>query len=232
MTASAKIVAPSIVQFLVNKSCGLGVCQRLHYQLVLLLKVKSLATLACILVGVVVGVRRDIPVDPSAVALTPAANYTCPQSSMYRNDTTAEFFTSTRQAGKAWPVFNLEMPTNQTEFMCGLANRALPADCNCGFLFKWTDPVMKTFQFRSIPFDSEIYFLDRVRTVVGISAQPAYSQTPVTSPADIEFAIIVQSGALNATGVGLGDPVRLGDFNGINEGSTRVLIDDLVGMHN
>lgn len=162
------------------------------------------------------------------------ASYECPESSHFRNDSTAEFFTSSRQPDdETWPIIKLEIPKTESEFMCGFANRKLTKDCvDCGFVFKWEDPKIRSFFFRSVPFDSEIFLLNKMRQVIKIGASLAYSRTPVVTPEDMQYAIVLPAGAQANMTIATGDAVRLGDLSGMFEGGALLLPDDKIGMHN
>jgi uncharacterized membrane protein (UPF0127 family) len=162
------------------------------------------------------------------------ASYDCPASSRFRNDSTAQFFTSSRQPDdETWPIIKLEIPKTESEFMCGFANRKLKKDCvYCGYLFKWADPKIRSFFFRSVPFDSEIFLLDKMRQVIKIAASQAYGRTPVVTPEDMKYAIVLPAGAQANMTIAAGDAVRLGDLSGMFEGGALLLPDDKIGMHN
>lgn len=163
---------------------------------------------------------------------TITATYQCPSSKTIRSDAKVEFYTARRMPTDPWPVIDVEVPKTYAEFMCGVQNRELAANCNCGYLLKWSDPQSRQIYFRSVMFDSEVYFLDYLKRVLAYQAVPAKSRDTVYSPAETEFVLITQPGLADRLGVQLGDPVSAIVPGDSYIGSGASDFDDRVGMHN
>ena len=140
--------------------------------------------------------------------------YTCPSVSRpFRADTQVEFFTLGRRPGdSSWPVVSAEVPTTYQEFMCGIVNRTLPVGCstNCGFLLQWQTPSIRTFNFTSVQYDSDVYFLDRFKTVISTTFKNARDTGLVTSTGDMVYTLLVPKGSLSGGSVAAAsDPARI-----------------------
>jgi uncharacterized membrane protein (UPF0127 family) len=165
----------------------------------------KLFLLCCISLGEITGIRiRDV---------SPSLSTTCPGDSVFHNDTTAEFFSTSRQPDdRNWPVFSIQVPKSESEFYCVASNRK-SLDRNTGFLIKWISPILRTFFFKSILFDSELIFLNKYQEIISINSALARSAVPINSNQDTQYALLVPAGTRKALGLATGDPVKFGDFN-------------------
>ena len=173
-------------------------------------------SIVILFLGIVQGIRiRDVSSSLST---------TCPGDSKFHNDTTAEFFSISRQPDDSnWPIFSVQVPKSESEFYCVASNRK-SIDPQTGFLIKWTSPILRTFFFKSILFDSELIFLNKYREILTITPVLAKSAVPINSNQDTQYAILVPTGTQASLGLQAGDPVVIGDSDGMYQGATSGLL--------
>lgn len=158
--------------------------------------------------------------DTTTTETTPAVpSMNCPANtttSQFRHDISIEFFTGSRPAeGGNWPVLKAEVPKTYDEFMCGIANRTLsPSNCttDCGILFGWEQPGMRTFMFDGVLYDSETVFLDEFRNVLSIYSSSVGDGNKVTSSPEMTYTLIVPKGTLSSLGLSQSDPSKISSF--------------------
>jgi hypothetical protein len=165
------------------------------------------------------------------------SSYTCPSVSRpFRADSQVEFFTTGRQLGdSSWPVVSVEVPSTYQEFMCGIVNRNLSAGCTkgCGYLFKWQYPSIRTFNFTSVLYDTDVYFLDKFKSVLSINPKAASDPVLSTSSGDMVYTVIVPKGTLSSIGISTTDPARISPLPLMTyQGGTLMLPNGLPGIHN
>jgi hypothetical protein len=162
--------------------------------------------------------------------------YSCPSnvSTPFRNDTQLEFFSLKRQPNDpSWPIIAAEVPQTYQEFMCALTNRACTAPSNCVMLLKWADPGMRTFTFTNVSFATDIYLLDKFKTVISINTREAEDPSSITSTADMNYALFSPQGRFASLEINVSDPVRIPPLSPLTfEGGPIMAPAGLPGMHN
>jgi len=179
----------------------------------------------------VLGCVSGIRLGENTVMRAAPDYYECPAKNSVRPDAALEIYTTSRMPGEPWTVLNVEVAKDYNEFMCGIQNRQLPSKCNCGYMFKWRDPETVLFFFRSVSFDSEVYFLDKRKQIITYQEIPAYSKNVVYSPVGTRYALVTQSGISSSLGVQIGDPISVSLPDWMYEGEGVSDSDDKVGMH-
>ena len=175
----------------------------------------------------VVGLLRH----ESARNLATVDPYSCSPQNGTNSDMTVDIYTSTRMPTTPWPLIAVETPKSYTDFMCGIQHRNVTPNCMCGYLFPWSSPQTVTMYFRSVSFDSEVFFLDSVKKVLLYQSVPAFNQQPIVSVPNTQYVLVTQSGIASSLGVEIGDPANFTLPSNAFVGTSTSKYDDRVGMH-
>ena len=185
---------------------------------------------------------RDSPVNATSVApdltranttvVYPDSIYDCPAANGTRNDTIVDFYTMERMPDEPWLRLDVEVPKTAKEFMCGMANRRIDPKCKCGYMLAWDDAAIRQFYLRSVPFNSELYFLNKYKQVLAIANSTAFAPETVYTPEDTQYVILTRSGIATQLTVQVDDPVKVAIPKGMFIGTGSTNHDDKVGMHN
>ena len=165
------------------------------------------------------------------------SDYTCSNvTRAFRNDTQIEFFTLNRQPNDpTWPILTAEVPQTYQEFMCGVVSRELPTNCTtrCAYLLKWQDPCMRTLNFTSVMYATDIIVMDKFKQVISIETRAIGENLPLTTSEDMMYILVVPKGSLTSVGLAATDPARIPPLPLITyQGGPVMAPAGLPGFHN
>lgn len=105
-------------------------------------------------------------------------------------------------------TFKLEVADTSDVQNVGLMKRdSMPEDRGMIFVFK--ESQRRNFWMRNVRFPLDIIFMDSSGKIVSIKQMKPYDESSVPSDASAQFAIELNKGAAAATGVKVGDTLRI-----------------------
>lgn len=114
--------------------------------------------------------------------------------------------TITMQIGRQ--TFNLEVADTEPTRETGLMNRdSMPA--NHGMLFVFQDEIPREFWMKNTRIPLDILFLDSSGKVVSSKSMKPYDLNTTTSDAAAKYAIELNAGAAQSSGVSVGDQLNI-----------------------